>query len=84
MQQQASVVAGPFACYPFCMVKHECRLLPVCVQGRIVFWPGSAMDHPIEMMRALPVEYCVQFTSEHLPEEVTHLMKTSCNFDLSL
>ncbi len=87
MQQQASGVAGPFACYLVCTVKHEHRLLLMCVQGRTVFLPGSAMvkDHPIEMMRALPFEHCVQFMSEHIPEEVRHLtMKTSCNFDLSL
>jgi len=74
MQQQASGVAGSFACYLFCMVKHECWLLPMRVQGRIVFWPGSAMvkDHPLEMMPALPFEHCVQFVSEHLPEELRH------------
>ncbi len=42
-------------------------------------------DHPIEMIRALPFEHCVNFMSEHIPEEVRDLsMKTSCNFDLSL
>ncbi len=43
MQQQASDVAGPFACYLFCMIEHERRLSPMCVPGRTVFWPGSAM-----------------------------------------
>ena len=84
MQQRASGVAGPFACYLFCMIKHEPTFLPLCVQGRTVFWPGSAMvkDHPIEMMRALPFEHCVKYMSEHIPEEVTDFkMKT---FDLSL
>ena len=76
MQQQASGVAGPFACYLFCMVKHEA--LPMCVQGRVVFWLGNAMvkDVPVEMIPAVHFEHCVQMLSEHL--------KTSCNFDLSL
>ncbi len=57
MQQQAPGVAGPFACYPFCMIRHEGRLLPMCVQGHIVFRPGNAKvkDYPTEMMHALPL-----------------------------
>ncbi len=66
------------------MIKHERRLLPMCVQSCAVFCPGSAMvkDLPIDMMRALPFEHCVKYMSEHIPEEVTDFkMKT---FDLSL
>ncbi len=67
------------------MVQYESRLLPMCVQGHIVFWPGSVMNHPIEMVHALPLERCVHFMSEHLSEEVRHSkMKTSCDFDLSV
>ena len=43
------------------------------------------MNHPIEMVHALPFEHCVHFMSEHLSEEVRHSkMKTSCDFDLSV
>ncbi len=57
----------------------------MCVQGCIVFWPGSAMvkDHPSEMMPTLPSEHCVQFVSKHLPEELRHLtMRQDCDASL--